>query len=82
MGLESTALPIHHHKRNGAFGMPILLLRPDFPRTILSLAAHLSALTSVMIACAFTCKAVTLSYAFGAIAGAVFYLVLLAIVWE
>jgi hypothetical protein len=58
------------------------LLRPDFPRGILSLAAHLSALASVMIACAFTCKAVTLSYTFGAIAGAVFYLVLLAIVWE
>lgn len=82
MGLESTALPIYHHKRNGAFGMHIPLLRPNFSRTILSLAAHLSALASVMIACAFTCKALTLSYAFGAIAGAVFYLVLVAIVWE
>jgi hypothetical protein len=62
--------------------MHIPLLRPNFSRTILSLAAHLSALASVMIACAFTCKALTLSYAFGAIAGAVFYLVLVAIVWE
>jgi zinc transporter ZupT len=58
------------------------LLRPNFPRAILSLAAHLSALVSVMIACAYTCKAVALPYAFGAVAGAVFYLVLVAIVWE
>lgn len=63
--------------------MYILLLRPNFPRAILSLAAHLSALASVMIACAYTCKAVaSLPYAFGAVAGAVFYLALVAIVWE
>jgi hypothetical protein len=63
--------------------MPTLLPRPNFPRAILSLAAHLGALASVMIACAYTCKAVaSLSYVFGAVAGAVFYLVLVAIVWE
>ncbi|HSE23417.1 MAG TPA: hypothetical protein VLB68_17240 [Pyrinomonadaceae bacterium] len=63
--------------------MHILLLAQNCPRAILSLAAHLSALASVMIACAYTCKAVaSVPYVFGAVAGAVFYLVLVAIVWE
>lgn len=65
------------------FGIEILLLSSQRSRAILSLAAHLSAFASVMIACAYTCKAmVSLPYVLGAVVGAVFYIVLVIIVWE
>mgnify|MGYP003296691675 CR=1 FL=1 len=52
-------------------------------RTILSIVVHLSAFASVVLACAYTCTAVALvPFSLGAILGAVFYLVLLLIVWD
>jgi hypothetical protein len=50
--------------------------------TFISIALHVSAFISVTVACAYTCKAIGLSYFTGAVAGAVSYLILLLIVWE
>ena len=52
-------------------------------RTILSIVLHISAFASVVLACAYTCTALALThFSFGAVVGAVFYLVLLMIVWN
>jgi len=58
-------------------GVLALLLPSNRSRAILPLAAHLTAFASVVLACAYTFKAMaSLPYAFGAILGAVFYLML------
>ena len=52
-------------------------------RTILTLVVHICAFASVVIACAYTFRALALvPFYFGALVGAVFYLVLLLIVWD
>ena len=52
-------------------------------RTILSVVVHICAFASVVIACAYTFRALVLvPFFFGAVVGAVFYLVLLLIVWD
>jgi hypothetical protein len=52
-------------------------------RTILSVLVHICAFTSVVIACAYTFRALALvPFSFGALLGAIFYLVLLLIVWD
>lgn len=51
--------------------------------TILSLVMHLSAFASVAVACAYTCLALALvPFSFGAVLGAIFYVVLLLILWD
>lgn len=52
-------------------------------RTILSVLVHICAFASVVLACAYTFRALALvPFFFGAVVGAVFYLVLLLIVWD
>ena len=52
-------------------------------RTILSVFVHICAFASVVIACAYTFRALALvPFSYGAVIGAVFYLVLLLIVWD
>lgn len=52
-------------------------------RTILSVLVHICAFASVVVACAYTFRALALvPFSFGALLGAIFYLVLLLIVWD
>jgi hypothetical protein len=52
-------------------------------RTILSVLVHICAFASVVIACAYTFRALALvPFPLGAVVGAVFYLVLLLIIWD
>lgn len=53
------------------------------PKTILSLVLHAGAFTFVVLACAYTFKALAfVPLSFGAALGAIFYLVLLLILWD
>lgn len=51
-------------------------------RTIITAAAHLSGFVSLVLASAYTCKAMALSFAKGAAAGAVLYLLMVVLMWE
>ncbi|HKY28395.1 MAG TPA: hypothetical protein VJM12_10700 [Pyrinomonadaceae bacterium] len=51
-------------------------------RTILSYVLHTCALTSIALACAYTATVLTLPFFWGAILGAMFYLVLVLVVWD
>ena len=51
-------------------------------KTILSSVLHICASTSIVLACAYTATALALPFSWGAMAGAVFYLVLLLIIWD
>ena len=52
-------------------------------RTILSVLVHVCAFASVVIACAYTFRALAfVPFSVGALLGAIFYLVLLLIVWD
>ncbi len=58
-------------------------MKTEPSKTILSLMMHISAFVSVVLACAYTCLALTLMpFSNGAVLGAIFYLVLLLIVWD
>ena len=58
------------------------VLRMNY-RVILSIMVHLTAFTSVTLACAYTFLALALiPFWFGAALGAILYLVLLLIVWD
>jgi hypothetical protein len=54
----------------------------NYSRTILSVVMHICAFTAIVFACAYTALALALPFSWGAMAGAMFYLVLLLIVWE
>jgi uncharacterized membrane protein YeiB len=51
-------------------------------RTILSSVLHICASASIVLASAYTATALALPFSWGAMAGAVFYLVLLLIMWD
>lgn len=58
-------------------------MKVELSKTILSFLMHLAAFTSVVVACAYTCLALaSLPFSYGAVLGAIFYLVLLLIVWD
>lgn len=52
-------------------------------RTILSFVMHICAFTAVALTCAYTATALALlPFSWGAVVGAMFYLVLLLVVWD
>lgn len=50
--------------------------------TILSFVLHVCAFISIVVACAYTATALALPFTWGAMAGAIFYLVLLLVIWD
>ncbi|HSE22281.1 MAG TPA: hypothetical protein VLB68_11520 [Pyrinomonadaceae bacterium] len=59
-----------------------LVLPSKNQKVLIIVATHLVGFVSLVLAGAYTCKAMTLSYAVGATLGAVLYLLLLVIMWE
>jgi hypothetical protein len=58
-------------------------MKTEPSRAVLSFVMHISAFASVVLACAYTCTALALlPFSYGAVLGAIFYLVLLLIVWD